>query len=40
MVTWDADVVISWVEEIGFTIVDVRKDEKGCYTNVLAVKNR
>jgi len=40
MVTWDAALINSWVEEIGFTIVDVRQDEKGCYTNVLACKNR
>lgn len=40
MVTWDADLINSWAEEIGFTILDVRKDEKGCYSNVLAVKNR
>ncbi len=40
MVTWDAALINSWVEEIGFTIVDVRKDEKGYYSNVLAVKNR
>jgi hypothetical protein len=40
MVTWDVALINSWVEEIGFTIVDVRKGEKGCYTNVLAVKNR
>jgi len=39
MVTWDAGLINSWVEEIGFTIVDVRKDEKGYYSNVLAVKN-
>ena len=38
MVTWDAALINSWVEEIGFTIVDVRKDEKGYYSNVLAVK--
>ena len=40
MVTWDTDVVNAWVEEIGFTIMDVRKDEKGCYSNVLSVKKR
>ena len=40
MVTWDSDLINSWVEEIGFTILDVRKDEKGYYSNVLAVKNR
>ena len=40
MVTWDLALVKSWVEEIGFTIVDIRKDEKGCYSNVLAVKKR
>ena len=39
MVTWDAALIKSWVEKIGFTIVDVRQDEKGCYTNVLAYKN-
>ena len=40
MVTWDAALINSWVEETGFTIVDVRKDEKGYYSNVLAVKKR
>jgi len=40
MVTWDAALVRSWVEEIGFTIVDVRQDDKGCYSTVLACKNR
>ena len=39
MVTWDTALIRSWVEEIGFMIVDTRKDEKGCYSNVLAVKN-
>ncbi len=38
MVTWDADLVNSWVEEIGFTVLDIRKDEKSYYANVLAVK--
>ena len=40
MVTWDLALVKSWVEEIGFTIMDIKKDEKGCYSSVLAVKNR
>lgn len=40
MVTWDADVVRSWVEESGFEIVDVKKDEKCYYLNILAVKIR
>ena len=38
MVTWNAELVNSWVEEIGFTIVDVLGDEKGYYSNVLAAK--
>ena len=38
MVTWDSALINSWVEEIGFTISDIRKDEKGYYSNVLAVK--
>jgi hypothetical protein len=40
MVTWDIDLITSWVKEIGLTIVDIKKDEKGCYSNVLAVKQR
>ena len=40
MVTWDVAFIKSWVEEIGFTIMDVRQDEKGCYSTVLACKNR
>jgi len=40
MVTWDVALIKSWVEEIGFTIVDIRNDEKGCYTTVLACKKR
>ena len=40
MVTWDTALINSWVEEIGFAIMDISKDEKGCYSNVLAVKNR
>lgn len=39
MVTWDAASMNSWVEEIGFTILDAKQDAKGCYTSVLAVKN-
>ncbi|MGL6193191.1 MAG: class I SAM-dependent methyltransferase family protein [Thermoguttaceae bacterium] len=39
MVTWDTDLINSWVKEIGFTIMDVKKDEQGYYSNVLAVKN-
>ncbi len=38
MVTWDAELVNSWVKEIGFEILDVRKSTKGYYSNVLAVK--
>ena len=39
MVTWEAALIHSWVKEIGFTIVDTRTGEKGCYSSVLAVKN-
>ncbi len=39
MVTWDSALINSWVEEIGFAIVDIRKDKKGYYSNVLAVRN-
>lgn len=40
MVTWNAALINSWLKEIGFTIVDIRKDEKGYYSNVLAVKKQ
>lgn len=40
MEIWDTELVNSWAEDIGFTILDVRKDEKGCYSNVLAAKRR
>jgi|GEM_PF-1501556 len=38
MVTWDAWLINSWVEEIGFTVLEVKKDDKGYYSNVLALK--
>ena len=40
MVTWNVALTHSWVKEIGFTIMDTRQDEKGCYSSVLACKNR
>jgi len=40
MVTWDVALTHSWVKEIGFTIMDTRQDEKGCYSSVLACKNQ